>query len=122
MFSGAGVYVGGQPRSLVFHVRLWGGALQCIRLPQDPQLRVRQRAWFSWNSFRLLGLPSYGVGRLSGRWISVPVWCFMVPFAAWFGVAYVRHRRQRRDFCPCGYDARGLDVCPECGRTVEEGS
>lgn len=38
--------------------------------------------------------------------------------AAWFGVAWAaRWRRRRRERCErCGYDVRGLAVCPECAR------
>lgn len=53
------------------------------------------------------------------RYFAIPIWLVMLPFAAWFAVAVVR-RWRKRGLCPCGYDARGLDVCPECGRVSAE--
>jgi hypothetical protein len=53
--------------------------------------------------------------------VQLPLWLVMLPFVVWFGVAYLRRRRRLTagGLCRCGYDARGLDVCPECGRAVE---
>jgi hypothetical protein len=73
----------------------------------------------SWSARAWVPRYEHHSGRpgLSLLLFSIPLWPLMVPFAAWFGVAFVRHRRRIRiDLCPCGYDARGLDVCPECGR------
>jgi hypothetical protein len=56
-------------------------------------------------------------------WIArftIPIWWLMLPFGTWLAITW-RRRRSRRSLCPCGYDARGLDVCPECGRAQAEG-
>lgn len=113
-----------------YAVRLGAGAVSFARIheedPIDPVGYVR------WNwSWGLPGTPD----RVHRRWlptanidtdlapvfawcsIDIPLWCTMLPVLAWLGVAYIRHHRKRA-LCPCGYDARGLDVCPECGRSA----
>lgn len=76
-----------------------------------------------WASRRPVWLPLLGslVG-LEGWSLALPIWLLMLPVAAWLGVAHRRRRRRETVFCPCGYDARGLEVCPECGRTVVPGA
>jgi len=69
-------------------------------------------------------LPEFRRYVAPSKWkleITIPIWLLMVPFAAWLAAAFVRRQRRIRvaGLCPCGYDARGLDVCPECGRDAE---
>jgi hypothetical protein len=63
-------------------------------------------------------LPTYS-GSSEVATGSIPLWCLMLPCAVWFAVALWRRRYRINILCPCGYDARGLDVCPECGRDVK---
>jgi len=52
------------------------------------------------------------------RGIVLPLWPLMLPFVVWVSLVCMRRRRMR-GLCPCGYNARGLDVCPECGRDAK---
>jgi hypothetical protein len=52
------------------------------------------------------------------RYMVIPRWCLVAPIGAWFVVACLRRWRERL-LCPCSYDPRGLDVCPECGREAQ---
>jgi hypothetical protein len=90
-------------------VRTHGGEASGLRLrgdisPQWPSVlpRVKRETW--------------GPGGTGwSRDIVVPILCLALPLAAWLTLT----RKRGASLCPCGYDARGLDVCPECGREVQ---
>ena len=63
-------------------------------------------------------LPNWGIWPRRGYIFEVPFWLLMVPCMGWLAIVWIR-RRRKSVLCPCGYDARGLDVCPECGRDVK---
>jgi hypothetical protein len=109
-----------------FVIELTRGSIQLYKAEYVNQGARPQPEEWRW-SFRASPRPrrvwlpylSTQANPLSG--LSLPLWIPMAPVAAWFGMAFVRHRRRIRviDLCPCGYDARGLDVCPECGRAAK---
>ena len=68
--------------------------------------------WPKFTHHKLLPPPS------TSTKLFLPLWCLIIPVSAWFIVAVVRRHRTVA-LCPCGYDARGFDVCPECGRDVK---
>jgi hypothetical protein len=48
--------------------------------------------------------------------IYIPIWAPMLVVAAGAGGTWRLERRRRNGHCrKCGYDAGGLDRCPECG-------
>ena len=111
-----------------YSARLGAGTVSLARIheegPTDPGGYVRWN--WSW------GLPGTH-DRTFRRWLPrviadtdqvpvfewyslhIPLWCPLLLVMACCGVGYVRHHR-KQGLCPCGYDARGLVVCPECGR------
>ncbi len=96
------------------------GAVSLVRTTVDKDwlflVREVDHLPFSWSSeFYRYG----GTSRLSWA-LTIPWWC---PLLAASGVAFVAWKldrtatlRARNDCCKkCGYDMRGLKVCPECG-------
>lgn len=83
----------------------------------DPRGDVSFLWWFDWN----------GTGPI--RYVSVPIWAFIVatllPTVAAWRLDAVARRRHRGGLCPrCRYDRRGLSPtapCPECGAASGHG-
>lgn len=98
-------------------VRTWRGTRAGANGPSDGWL------WSpSWTERLHINFAFVGDERPLYR--GLPLWprigpliALSAPFAAWPAYLIIRRlRRTRRQQCPeCGYDARGLSACPECG-------
>jgi hypothetical protein len=66
--------------------------------------------------------------RVRKRFIRLPLWMPLLPFAIYPGIAFIRgpvrrYRRRRKGLCTrCGYDLTGnvSGTCPECGTEVKQ--